>query len=309
MGNSKVTVYISIVMTMIFWGFTFVAFKLAYESFEPISIIFFRLLVANIFLFGFAFAFKKLNRIKRKDLKWFILMALLEPCLYFLGEAFGLTLVSSTVGAVIISTIPLFVPYAAFLVFKERLTPLNIVGLIISFGGVLLVLLVNSGEVHASPKGILLMFVAVFSAVGYTMIAKKLTENYNPLSITAYQGLGIILFIPFFLIIDLPDLNFSAVTSVSIYSVLYLGLFGSGICFILLTFAMREIGAAKANIFGNLIPVVTAILSFYILKEPMPFLKVIGIAVVIVGLLMSQLGEVLNKRAERKNGFKHSTYA
>lgn len=309
MGNSKVTVYISIVMTMIFWGFTFVAFKLAYESFEPISIIFFRLLVANIFLFGFAFAFKKLNRIKRKDLKWFILMALLEPCLYFLGEAFGLTLVSSTVGAVIISTIPLFVPYAAFLVFKERLTPMNIVGLIISFGGVLLVLLVNSGEVHASPKGILLMFVAVFSAVGYTMIAKKLTENYNPLSITAYQGLGIILFIPFFLIIDLPDLNFSAVTSVSIYSVLYLGLFGSGICFILLTFAMREIGAAKANIFGNLIPVVTAILSFYILKEPMPFLKVIGIAVVIVGLLMSQLGEVLNKRAERKNGFKHSTYA
>ena len=309
MGNSKVTVYISIVMTMIFWGFTFVAFKLAYESFEPISIIFFRLLVANIFLFGFAFAFKKLNRIKRKDLKWFILMALLEPCLYFLGEAFGLTLVSSTVGAVIISTIPLFVPYAAFLVFKERLTPMNIVGLIISFGGVLLVLLVNSGEVHASPKGILLMFVAVFSAVGYTMIAKKLTENYNPLSITAYQGLGIILFIPFFLIIDLPDLNFSAVTSISIYSVLYLGLFGSGICFILLTFAMREIGAAKANIFGNLIPVVTAILSFYILKEPMPFLKVIGIAIVIVGLLMSQLGEVLNRRAERKNGFKHSTYA
>jgi len=294
---------------MIFWGFTFVAFKLAYESFEPISIIFFRLLVANIFLFGFAFAFKKLNRIKRKDLKWFILMALLEPCLYFLGEAFGLTLVSSTVGAVIISTIPLFVPYAAFLVFKERLTPLNIVGLIISFGGVLLVLLVNSGEVHASPKGIFLMFVAVFSAVGYTMIAKKLTENYNPLSITAYQGLGIILFIPFFLIIDLPDLNFSAVTSISIYSVLYLGLFGSGICFILLTFAMREIGAAKANIFGNLIPVVTAILSFYILKEPMPFLKVIGIAIVIVGLLMSQLGELLNRRAEKKNGLKHSTYA
>jgi drug/metabolite transporter (DMT)-like permease len=296
-------------MTMIFWGFTFVAFKLAYESFEPISIIFFRLLVANIFLFGFAFTFKKLNRIKRKDLKWFVLMAILEPCLYFLGEAFGLTLVSSTVGAVIISTIPLFVPYAAFLVFKERLTPMNIVGLVISFSGVLMVLLVNSGGMQASLKGILLMFVAVFSAVGYTLIAKKLTENYNPLSITAYQGLGIILFIPFFLIMDLPDLDFSAVSSVSIYSVLYLGLFGSGICFILLTFAMREIGAAKANIFGNLIPVVTAILSFYILKEPMPFLKVIGIAVVIVGLLMSQLGEMLNKRSLKKNALKHSTYA
>jgi drug/metabolite transporter (DMT)-like permease len=296
-------------MTMIFWGFTFVAFKLAYESFEPISIIFFRLLVANIFLFGFAFTFKKLNRIKRKDLKWFVLMAILEPCLYFLGEAFGLTLVSSTVGAVIISTIPLFVPYAAFLVFKERLTPMNIVGLVISFSGVLMVLLVNSGGMQAPLKGILLMFVAVFSAVGYTLIAKKLTENYNPLSITAYQGLGIILFIPFFLIMDLPDLDFSAVSSVSIYSVLYLGLFGSGICFILLTFAMREIGAAKANIFGNLIPVVTAILSFYILKEPMPFLKVIGIAVVIVGLLMSQLGEMLNKRSLKKNALKHSTYA
>ena len=304
MGKSKVGVYIGVIMAMVFWGFTFVVFKLAYESFEPISIIFFRLFIANFFLFGFAFLLKRLNRIKKADLKWFILLAIFEPFFYFLGEAFGLTLVSATVGAVIISTIPLFLPYASFLIFGERLTRMNKVGLVVSFGGVLMVLLSKSDDLAASPKGIFLLFLAVLAAIGYTMIAKKLTEDYNPLSITAYQGLfGMVLFLPLFLVIDLPRFDVSAISVTGIYSVLFLGVFGSGICFILLTIAMRELGAAKANIFANLVPVVTAVLSFLILKEQMPLIKVLGIIVVIVGLLMSQAGAINNMRLFKRNEF------
>ena len=66
------------------------------------------------------------------------------------------------------------------------------------------------------------------------------------------------------------------------------GVFGSGICFILITIGIRELGAARANIFGNLIPVVTAIVSFFLLKEAMPFVKILGIFIVILGLLLSQ---------------------
>jgi len=271
MTKSKSGVYIAVIMAMIFWGFTFVAFKFAILSFRPISIITYRLAVSIFFLFGFALLFKRLNKIKRKDQKWFLLLALVEPFFYFLGEAYGLTRVTATVGAVIISTIPLIVPFASYYLFREKLTKMNYLGLGISFGGVLLVVLTKSGGLAADWKGILLMFVAVLSAVSYTMVVKILADDYNPITITAYQSFyGLLMFIPLFLFIEIPHLDFSQVNTNSLLAVGYLGVFGSGICFILITIGIRELGAAKANIFGNLIPVVTAIVSFFLLKESMP---------------------------------------
>jgi drug/metabolite transporter (DMT)-like permease len=293
MSRSKSGVYVLVIMAMVFWGFSFVAFKFAYQSFRPITIVFFRLAVSIFFLFGFALAFKRLNRIKRKDQKWFLLLALVEPFFYFLGEAYGLTMVTATVGAVIISTIPLIVPFAAYYLFREKLTRMNYLGLVISFGGVLLVVLTRSGGLTADWKGILLMFVAVLSAVSYTMVVKILAEDYTPITITAYQSFyGLLMFIPLFLFMEIPHLDFSIVTTHSLLAVGFLGVFGSGICFILITIGIRELGAAKANMFGNLIPVVTAIVSFFLLKEAMPIVKILGIFIVILGLLLSQISSL-----------------
>jgi len=306
MSKAKSGVYALVIMAMVFWGFTFVAFKFANLSFRPITIVFFRLTVAIFFLFGFAFLFKRLNRIKRKDLKWFLLLALVEPFFYFLGEAYGLTMVTATVGAVIISTIPLIVPFASYYLFREKLTSMNYLGLVISFGGVLLVVLTRSGGLAADWRGVLLMFVAVLSAVSYTMVVKILADDYTPITITAYQSLyGLLMFIPLFLIFEVRQLDFSLVTRESLLAVLFLGVFGSGICFILITIGIRELGAARANIFGNLIPVVTAIVSFFVLKETMPLIKILGIIVVILGLFLSQISSLRVKPKWGRESVRH----
>jgi len=306
MSRSKSGVYFLVILAMVFWGFTFVAFKFANLSFRPITIVFFRLAVSIFFLFGFAFFFKRLNKIKLKDQKWFLLLALVEPFFYFLGEAYGLTMVTATIGAVIISTIPLIVPFAAYYLFREKLTPMNYLGLVISFGGVLLVVFTRSGGLAADWKGILLMFVAVLSAVSYTMVVKVLAEDYTPITITAYQSFyGLLMFVPLFLIFEIKHLDFSMVTGQSLLAVSYLGVFGSGICFILITIGIRELGAAKANIFGNLIPVVTAIVSYFLLKESMPFMKILGIFIVILGLLLSQISSLRVKPKRKRESVRH----
>jgi len=306
MGKTKSVVYFLVILAEVFWGITFVAFKYANISFRPISIVFLRLSVSIIFLFGFALLFKKLNRIKRKDQKWFLLMALAEPFFYFLGEAYGLTMVTATVGAIIVSTIPLVVPFASYYFYREKLTPMNYLGLVLSFGGVLLVVLTKSGGVAADLKGILLMFVAVLSAVGYTMLVKMLADDYTPITITAYQSLyGLIMFIPLFLIFEVPVLDFGHVDTRSLMALGYLGIFGSGICFILITIGIRELGAARANIFGNLIPVVAAIVSFFLLKEAMPLLKILGIFIVILGLFLSQVSSLKVKRNSGRESVRH----
>ncbi|MCK4751674.1 MAG: DMT family transporter, partial [Bacteroidales bacterium] len=266
--------------------------------------------VSIFFLFGFALLFKRLTNIQKKDQKWFLLLALFEPFFYFLGEAYGLTRVTATVGAVIIATIPLIVPFAAYMLFRERLTRMNRIGLVISFAGVLMVILARSGGITADTKGIILMFVAVLSAAGYTMVVKKLVTDYNPITITAYQSLyGLIMFIPFFLFLEVPRLDITAISKSSLLAVLYLGVFGSGICFILFTIGIRELGAAKANIFANIVPVVAAVVSFFLLKEPMPVIKILGILVAILGLLMSQISGIRVKRSARKDAFRHPPYS
>jgi len=285
---------------MVFWGITFVAFKYANLSFEPIAIVFIRLVISIPFLFGFAWISRRMMKIKKGDFKWFLLLAVFEPFFYFLGEAFGLSMVSSTVGAILISTIPLFVPIAAYFTIRERLSPMNIVGLLVSFGGVIMVVMATEGQFSGNLKGILLMFLAVISAVGYTIMAKKLVHDYNGIIITAWQStLGAVLFLPLFLIFELKRIDLGAMQTDSVWAILYLGIFGSGVCFILFTTGIRELGATKANVFANLVPVITAILSYFMLKEAMPLLKILGIAVVLAGLLLSQLSG-----NEASNGFK-----
>jgi len=310
MKSARLAAYVSVILAMIFWGFTFVLYKYANQSFLPTGIVFLRLFVSIFFLFGFAFLFRRLMKIRRRDQKWFIVMALFEPFLYFLGEANGMTLVTPTVGAVIVSTIPLIIPFGAYLFFGEKLTPFNRIGLVISFAGVIMVILSRSNGLSADPKGVLLMFLAVVGAIGYTLVAKKLLDDYNPITITAYQSLyGLLMFLPLFLIMDLRGFDLQAITTASLLAVLYLGVVGSGICFILLNIAMRELGAARANIFANIVPVVAALVSFLMLKEPMPLIKILGVAVTLIGLFMSQMNGLKGMRSLKKSGMPHPPYS
>jgi len=291
----------SVVLAMILWGITFVVFKYANLSFDPIAIVFIRLFISVPFLFGFALISGRMMKIRKGDFKYFFIMAFFEPFIYFLGEAFGLSMVSSTMGAVIIAIIPLLVPVAAYFLIKERLSVMNIIGLIISFGGVLMVIMASEGQFSGNAKGILLMFIAVLAAVGYTIMAKKLVHTYNGIIITAWQStLGALLFLPLFMIFEFREVLHLTVQPESWYAVLYLGIFGSGVCFILFTAGIRELGASKANVYANLVPVVTAIVSYFMLDEAMPFIKIAGIVVVLAGLFLSQLSSSAGTNGTRK---------
>jgi len=291
----------SVVLAMILWGITFVVFKYANLSFDPIAIVFIRLFISVPFLFGFALISGRMMKIRKGDFKYFFIMAFFEPFIYFLGEAFGLSMVSSTMGAVIIAIIPLLVPVAAYFLIKERLSVMNIIGLIISFGGVLMVIMASEGQFSGNAKGILLMFIAVLAAVGYTIMAKKLVHTYNGIIITAWQStLGALLFLPLFMIFEFREVLHLTVQPESWYAVLYLGIFGSGVCFILFTAGIRELGASKANVYANLVPVVTAIVSYFMLDEAMPVIKIAGIVVVLAGLFLSQLSSSAGTNGTRK---------
>jgi len=282
--------YILLLAAMLFWGFSFVWYKMAYQHFLPLTVVFFRLFLSSTFLFLLAATMRKLQHVSQKDLPLLFLIALFEPFLYFIGESLGMQYVSSTLASIIIATIPLFTPVAAYFFFKERISVLNIAGIIVSLAGVLIVVDANTSSGNSSLPGILLIFLAVFSAVGYSLMVKRLTERFNPFTIVAWQnGMGAILFLPLFLLFEFPRLDVSSITWKNMLPVIYLTFFASVLAFIFFVNAVASIGASKANIFTNAIPVFTALFSWLLLGEQLSLMKLTGMFIVMAGIFMSQL--------------------
>jgi drug/metabolite transporter (DMT)-like permease len=229
-------------------------------------------------------------KIKKTDRKLFLTLALFEPFFYFLGESFGLTYVSATVCSVLISTIPVFATLGAWLIFKERLKVINYAGIVISFIGVIMFVLNSDGSISFNIKGLGLLTLAVLSAVGYSLTLSRLVGTYTPVYIVNVQNLiGAILFLPLFLIFDFKHFISTPFTFNMFKPIIELSIFASCGAFILFAYSVRNMGITRANVFSNIIPVFTALFSFILIGEKLTFQNVLGMAIVIAGLFMSQM--------------------
>jgi drug/metabolite transporter (DMT)-like permease len=296
--KSKIRIYGGVFLAMIFWSFSFIWFKIANETIRPVTIVFLRLVVSIILLTSYLTIKKKFVKIRKDDRKLFLMLALFEPFLYFLGESFGLTYVSATVGSVLISTIPVVATIGAWIFFKERLKIINYAGIIISFLGIIVFVLNRDGALTFNIKGLSLLGLAVFSASGYNLTLSRLVGKYEPVFIVNVQNtLGAILFLPVFLIFDFKHFIDTPFILSSLKPVIELAVFASCGAFILFAYSVRNMGITRANIFTNFIPIFTAFFSFLILGDKLTVQNIFGMAIVIAGLIMSQM----NGRPEKSD--------
>jgi drug/metabolite transporter (DMT)-like permease len=287
------------ILSMIFWSFSFVWIKIVYEAYGPLTTIFFRLLISSGLMLAFTILTRKLQKVATGDLKLFILMALFEPFLYFMGESYGLKYVSSTVASVIVATIPLFTPIVAWYYYKEKLSRTNLMGLLITFLGVSLVVLDTSFNFTASPLGVSLEFLAVLGAIGYASVLKGISHRYNTFTIITYQNLlGALLFLPFWLGFEYGDFTQVEFNPRAFGAIIKLAIFASTFAFILFTYSVRNLGINKSNIFINIIPVSVAIIAYIVLGDQLNFHQMIGIAIVISGLFLAQINWKRKKNGE-----------
>lgn len=291
--KKNILVYTAVILAILFWSLSFVWYKTALLYFTPTGIITFRLTLASIALLAIGLLLRQVQRLQLKDLKLFLTMAFFEPFIYSLCEANGLTMVSSTLAAVIVATIPLFTPLGAFLFFKERISLQNAIGIILSVVGVVLVAYQTGNQAKGSFLGIALMFGAVIAAIGYVISLKKLTQRYNSFSIVTYQSIiAALLMLPVFMATD--KLTPAMFTSEALVPILKLTAFASIIAFLLYAYSLKHFSIAKINVFLNLIPVFTAIAAYFLQGDRFSTINLVGIAVTLAGLYVSQV--TLNAR-------------
>jgi len=288
--KTSLRTYFAIILAMIFWSFSFIWFKIANETYLPLTIVFIRLVIAVVLLTIFLFLTGGFVKIKKADRKYFFVLALFEPFFYFLGESFGLTYVSATVGSVIISTIPVIAALGAWIFYREKLRIINYAGIILSFIGVIIFILNKDGAISFNIKGLVLLLLAVLSAVGFNLTLNRLVGTYSPVFIVTVQNIiGVTLFLPLFLFADLLQFINTPFAAKSIIPIIELSVFASCGAFILFAYSIQKIGVSRANVFTNSIPIFTAVFSFFILGDKLTLQNIAGMAIVITGLFMSQI--------------------
>jgi drug/metabolite transporter (DMT)-like permease len=151
-------------------------------------------------------------------------------------------------------------------------------------------LITKNFSLSIDKKGILFLSEAVLAALIYSVFVRKLTFRYKPLTIIKYQNLiGIFLFLPVFLIYESQSTFLVKPNYEIISSFLFLSILASSLSFVFYTKSIQMLGISKANIFSNLIPVFTAVFSFFLLAEHFTLQKLAGMLLVITGVYISEM--------------------
>lgn len=297
-------------MSMVIWAGSGIAVKAALLSLSPMALILTRFTIAVLLMLAVGLIFRGhsmlgLQRLEKQDVWLFLLGGFFQPFLYFILETYSYDCFSTpTLAEAFLSTNPLMAPIFAWLFLRERVTVFNILGILVSTAGMLMLVLAGAGDMElGNAWGIPLALVTVATAVAFSIILKKIPAHYNSLTVVFWGQLtGLVMF---YLLSGVTALAGSAgaessfinifrvtfaesILPESIRGVAYLAVLSSVAAFILFCFSVRYLGVTRANIFNNIRPVFTALLMLMIFGEQLPVLKWIGVLIVILGLFLCQ---------------------
>ena len=289
---SKTLIYVASMFAIILWGMSYIWTDQLIEQDIPIFyFVFVRIFMAGLVLFLFNTAYARIKRIQRQDLGKFFLLAFFEPFIYFICETFGLKLTGSpTLSAMVVATIPLFSIGAGILFFREKINAINIVGILLSLVGIVLVAMAKGELGTHFIWGVVLLVIAVIAEVGHASITKSLSGNYPSQTIVMYQFLiGSIYLFPLFLWKGLDSFDIEVYFDGDVwYPIICLAILCSSLAFSLWVSTIKNLGVAKSSIFSALIPVAAALIAWAIGHEMLNDRQWVGIGISTLGVILSQ---------------------
>ena len=274
-------------LAVIFWGTSFIATKIALNELTPKTIISLRLILASSLLLIIALIRKEDFSVNRRNHLNIFVLALIAVFHLWI-QVTGLKFTTAANTGWIIGTAPIFMAILALVFFREKITALQIIGIVIAMTGLLL--LVGKGDITninlIENKGDLLVLASAFTWGVYSMVNKKISLSYPPLMTILY------LFIMMAIIIIPFNLNKETINSVihlssiSWVAVSFLGLFCSGIAYVIWAYALREMESAKVGAFLYFEPLVTVLAAWIFLAETITILMILSGIIITIGVFM-----------------------
>ncbi len=273
----------------IIFGFSFLFSKIALQFAHPLMILAVRFTLAFavlnlLWLFGTI----KLN-FKGKNLKKLLLMALMQPLLYFIFELYGINAVSSALSGVIISLVPVAVIILSGMFLSEKPTARQVICSVISLVSVAAVSILSNDGKQNTITGIVLLLVAVICAAFFNILSRDISGDFTPaertymmflvgsvgFNLIALMGLRENFIVEFIRAAIIPDFW---------YAICYLSVISSIIAFLMYNHATTKISAVRAASYSNVITVVSLLAGLFILNEYMTIWEILCCIVIILGV-------------------------
>ena len=274
------------------FGFTFVFTKqILNAGMSPYALLAWRLVIAIAVMSALAAAGVLKMRFNGKRWLRLVPVGLAEPCLYFVCESHGIARTTASESATIIAIIPIAVLILAGLVFKERHTRGQLIGVPLSVMGIICVVLVGGFSASFSLSGYLLLFGAVIIAAFYNIGVRWLGDEFNSAEITfGTNMLGLLFFSILTCAEGLMKGNLTALlilplqNRLVLMNILMLALGASIGAYMLLNYAIGSIGPTRSSSFAGVATITSIIFGLVILGEHMLIGQLLGAAMIIVGV-------------------------
>lgn len=278
-------------MTSVLFSGSYIAGKYTTLDLGPLTTTLLRYLVALLFLSSLLLHYKGSALIlRRRDIIPALLLGLfgIVGYHYFFFLSLRYTEVANT--AIINALSPVLTSVAAAIAIKERLSPGNYAGVLVAFLGVLILL--SRGDIDTIlalqfNKGDLLMLLSVVCWVVYALLIRTMLDRYSGFTLTFYATLFGVLMLLFLAPQEAPLGEIQKISRASLLSVIYMGICGSGLGYLLYNLSIGEIGPTRTSSFVySVIPLVVAVLALLFFQQPITLIMIASMVLILVGLQM-----------------------
>lgn len=286
--------YIKLILCALFWGGTFIAGRMTAQSMPHMTIATGRFLVAAVILLIIAYRVEGgLPRLTRNQFFSTLALGVTGISIYNIFFLAALERMPAGKTALLVAMSPILTGISVSIILKERLGMYRWGGLILAFIGVITI--VTKGDVlhatqsiiHSFGWGEFFMMTAIVSWVAYTLISRFALKGLTPIAATTYATLFGTIFLLIGAAFEIPLLTTEMLSWKNASAIFYLGSFGSAIAFIWYSEGVKTIGPARTVAFTNLVPVFGVLLGYLVLSEPILLSMVIGGAIVIAGVTLT----------------------
>lgn len=294
---SKLKFVIKITILVVVWAFAFLFIKIGLEELSFVNLTIMRFLITCLVLILILFFQKKrFSKLHKKDIVPIFLLGFFGVIVYHLGLNYGEQFISPAAASLIIATVPVEIIILSTIFLKEKIGLKKLIGVIIALCGVVVISIWGKAgaSIHIEYiSAVLAVLIAAIMSALYTIAGKKLLTRYSALSLTTYTmllgSLGLTPFIRGSLLDQILKMSMTGW-----FAVIFLGVFSTVVGYGLWYIVLKIKSASEISIYLYAIPVLSTIISYFMFKEKITLMFILGGFLVIAGLIIVNIKAKIN---------------
>ena len=289
MRNSNTLDYVLLVLLAFIWASAFFNIKIATYSYGPLTIAFLRIFFGSIPVIILCY-FKKIKiEAFSKDWYWFASIGIINLVIPFFLIAYGVQKVQSNLAAILMASTPLSATLLAhFFTKNEKINLIKSLGILLGFSGIVFLfsddVLINKNNFMSAVS---ILCGSTFYVIG-GLLTLKISNKKNENVTASILIWGALVLMPVAFIFEQPW-NLSPRLDSTI-SLIYLGIFSTGVAWLLRFYILKHNGLVFQSQVAYLIPIFGVILGFLILNEAITSKVIISLIAVIIGIFIVKKG-------------------